>query len=241
MRTATALSCMALLALSACGDSGQADGPGSRARQEVTAEGLPAPDSNAHGSVTGMPAPGSTEAVVSLGDDPTRPDGLPGTDLYGNEALAAGDPALSPLPDPPGATLPTSATGPPAAPAPGLDGPRHAREAMETIQRYYSAISAGDYDSAHRLWSGEGGASGQSREQFASGFADTADVRVHMMEPDRVEGAAGSRYIRVPVTITSTRRDGSTAQFTGSYILRQPSDGSGGWTIDSADLREVQR
>ena len=246
-----AIALVLLFALAACGgDDGTAADRGAavQAGQE-----LPAPDSEAGDSVTGMPPPGSADTVVELGpgDGSVRPgevatasdDGLlePGAD-----PLAAADPGdATLLPPAPGALPPdtpvasTVGTPPAAASAPAGSG---ASGATATVRDYYAAISAGNYAAAHRLWSGDGSASGQSLQQFASGFADTADVRVHLMEPETAgSGAAGSQYIRVPVTLDTTRRDGSRVQFTGSYTLRRPSDGSGDWRIDSADLRQVQR
>lgn len=246
-----AIALASLFALAACGgdDGSAADRDGARQVEQA----LPAPGSDTGGSVTGMPPPGSAEAVVELGpgDGSVRPgevatasdDALlePGAD-----PLAAADPGdatlLPPAPGalPPDTPVASTVEAPPAAssPAPGSG----ASGATATVRDYYAAISAGNYAAAHRLWSGDGSASGQSLQQFASGFADTADVRVHMMEPQTAGGgAAGSQYIRVPVTLDTTRRDGSRVQFTGSYTLRRPSDGSGDWRIDSADLRQVQR
>ncbi|MCE7031827.1 hypothetical protein LY625_04215 [Lysobacter sp. GX 14042] len=249
MRKATALSPILVLALVACG-SGQADDPGAAAPGHEVPD-LPSPAGDPAGSITGMPAPGSgsrdlppaAAAEVQAAEDTDADGGLVDGGFADGSAELSGAPpdtvAGFVLPEGPDAAAvpPPPAPGPEAVPAQGAS----ADEAMATIRRYYSAISSADYAGAHRLWSGDGSASGQSLEQFASGFADTADVRVHMMEPGRPEGAAGSRYIRVPVTLDATRRDGSTVQYTGSYTLRQPNDGSGSWRIDSADLREVQR
>lgn len=238
-----------LLALAACGGTDDTAAGGNRATTAPADPALPAPGSDAGGSVTGMPLPGSADAVVQLGavDDAVgevasvRDEGLV---VPGLEPAAAVDGAAALSPPPALDTSPatrgggTTASDPPASTSTGTG----ANGAMDTIRSYYSAISAGNYAGAHRLWSGEGSASGQSLKQFASGFADTADVRVHMMEPQVAGGAAaGSQYITVPVTLDTTRRDGSSVQFTGSYHLRRPGDGSGDWRIDSADLREVQR
>lgn len=224
MRRAIAFSSVLVLALAACGSGGADDPAAADPGHELP--DLPSPDGDPAGSITGMPAPGAgsrelppgATADIQAADAVIADGGLVGG------GLADGSPGLS-------------SADPVAMPAQG----ESADEAMATIRRYYSAISSADYAGAHRLWSGDGSASGQSLEQFTTGFADTADVRVHMMEPGRPEGAAGSRYIRVPVTLDATRRDGSTVQYTGSYTLRQPSDGSGSWRIDSADLREVRR
>lgn len=230
MRKASLLPAVFVFALAACGGPGDDAAAGQDADQ--AAPELPSPDGDPAGSVTGMPAAGSGEAQVPPASGevadaaiPSGIDGLtvPGDPLSEVDILATGRADISISPQAPPATVVDT------------DG------AMSTIRRYYASISSADYAGAHRMWSGNGSASGQSLDQFTTGFADTADVRVHMMEPEETGAAAGSRYVRIPVTIDSSRRDGSTVQFTGSYTLRRPGDGSGDWRIDSADLREVQR
>ncbi|WP_154656511.1 hypothetical protein [Novilysobacter defluvii] len=260
MRKTITLAPILVLALAACGDR---DVETTGTAEATPADpALPTPAGSPGGSVTGMPQPGAGEAVVSLGagntpgateeagdgiGDPV-PDRLAGGPADGFPM--PGDAGPDGLPLPPGTavadggTVAIAADAPPAPPAPPpSDAPGSAASgAMAAVRSYYSAISAGDYAGAHRLWAGDGSASGQSLEQFANGFADTADVRVHMMEPQPAGGgAAGTQRITVPVTLDTTRRDGSSVQFTGSYTLSRPADGSGDWRIDSADLREVQR
>lgn len=230
MRKASFLPALFVLSLAAC--NGSDDDVASGQDADKAAPELPSPDGDPAGSVTGMPAAGSGEAMVSLASggvqDPTVPHSdngvaVPGDPLARTDILATGHAGI--------------AAAPPAPPTDVAD----TDGAMSAIRRYYASISSADYAGAHRMWSGDGSASGQSLDQFTTGFADTADVRVHMMEPEETGAAAGSRYVRIPVTIDSSRRDGSTVQFTGSYTLRRPGDGSGDWRIDSADLREVQR
>ena len=65
------------------------------------------------------------------------------------------------------------------------------------------------------------------------------------MTPGRVDAAAGSRYIEVPVAIDAKQRDGSVRQYVGAYVLRRAVvDGASTeqrqWRIASADLREVR-
>lgn len=243
MRKTITLAPILALALAACG--GRDVETTGTAEATPADPALPTPAGNPGGSVTGMPQPGAGEAVVS-GDTPGATEEA--GDGIGDPMT--GDAGAYGLPLPPGTaaagggTATIAGEAPPAPPAPPpSDAPgSSASGAMAAVRSYYSAISAGDYAGAHRLWAGDGSASGQSLEQFANGFADTADVRVHMMEPEAAGGgAAGSQYITVPVTLDTTRRDGSSVQFTGSYTLRRPTDGSGDWRIDSADLREVQR
>ena len=62
--------------------------------------------------------------------------------------------------------------------------------------------------------------------------------------PGRIEGAAGSRYVTVPVTIQASHQDGSNHRYAGTYTLRRAvvdgaSEEQRAWRIESADLREL--
>ena len=39
--------------------------------------------------------------------------------------------------------------------------------------------------------------------------------------PGRIEGAAGSRYVEVPVVVQATTRSGQHQRFEGQYMLRR--------------------
>ncbi len=113
------------------------------------------------------------------------------------------------------------------------------------IHDYYSAINHDDFAHAWALWSDRGHASGQTPQQFADGYADTADVTVQTQAPEHMDAAAGSRYIEIPVTITASRRDGSEHQYAGTYTLHRTTvDGATAdqraWRITTAKLHEVQ-
>lgn len=115
--------------------------------------------------------------------------------------------------------------------------------ARVVVQRYYAAIDRRDYRTAYRLWDRGGQASRQSYAQFVRGFADTRHTRVVAGAPTRPEGAAGSTYIRVPVTVRATLKDGTAQVFAGSYTLRHVNNVDGAtpeqrqWHLDSASLR----
>lgn len=120
-----------------------------------------------------------------------------------------------------------------------------AQAAVAVIQDYYAAISSRDYDRAYDQW-GESGPPGQSREQFAAGFAHTKSVRVTTGAPSRIEGAAGSRYVDVPVTIAATTDNGGTQSFEGTYTLRRAMvDGASAaqrrWHFYRAAIHEIAR
>jgi hypothetical protein len=96
-----------------------------------------------------------------------------------------------------------------------------ADSAGSVIRRYYEAIDERRFGDAYALWSDDGRASGKSLADFAAGFAETAHVRVQTGSPSRIEPAAGSRYITIPVTITATATSGDAQRFTGTYNLRR--------------------
>lgn len=178
-------------------------------------EQLPTP-ADTSGGVTGMPA--------RPGPGPVGPPVVEPSEVPVDEA---GDPLQ-----------PDTATQDAAAVEPTPEA------AVAVLRDYYEAINSGDFGRAYVLWSDEGRASGQSPQQFAAGFADTTGVSVEMQAPGRVDAAAGSRYIEVPVTITATHRDGSQHRLVGKYVLRRAVvDGATpeqrAWRIASADLGQA--
>jgi hypothetical protein len=128
--------------------------------------------------------------------------------------------------------------------------PREAAAKHETpialVHDYYAAIAARDYGRAYRLWADEGRASGKSLAAFAGGFAETATVEVEPGAPSEPEGAAGSTYVTVPVTVRATTRDGGRQRFEGEYVLRRVNGVPGAtesqldWRIHSASLASVR-
>lgn len=117
--------------------------------------------------------------------------------------------------------------------------------AVKAIRDYYDAISNQDYQQAYSAWDRNGAASQQSFEQFKQGFINTSSVTVEVWAPGRLDGAAGSSYIEVPVMVSATTTTGTSQQFRGSYILRRVNGISGsapdqcGWHLYSANLAQV--
>ncbi|HET9982318.1 MAG TPA: hypothetical protein VFQ38_01970 [Longimicrobiales bacterium] len=156
--------------------------------------------------------------------DASREDGSPAT---------AGQPATPPgggstaQPAPPTAgtnapSQPTPPTGGTAAQSPPTaDTAGTAADAVAVIRAYYAAIARRDYAAAYGLWGDGGRASGQTLEAFRRGYARTAAVEVTPGEPGRIEGAAGSRYVRLPVEVRARTSDGARQCFRGAYTLRR--------------------
>lgn len=119
-----------------------------------------------------------------------------------------------------------------------------AAAAVDVLRRYYGAINARDYRSAYALWGDSGRASGKTYEEFAAGYAATARVELELGAPGRVEGAAGSRYVEVPVTLRAVHTDGSVERFAGTYTLRRvvvegATPAQRRWHIETARVRQV--
>lgn len=131
----------------------------------------------------------------------------------------------------------------PAAPSP--DSATTAAAAADVVRRYYAAIDAKDYRDAYDLWGDGGRASGQTFSEFRAGFAGTANVAVDIGTPGRIDPAAGSRYVDVPVVVRAVTRGGEPQRFEGKYSLRRTVvDGSTPeqrrWHIYSADVHRTR-
>jgi hypothetical protein len=93
--------------------------------------------------------------------------------------------------------------------------------AVQLIHDYYDAIARLDYKQAYLAWDGDGSASKQSFEEFQQGFANIVSIVEEVGKPGSLEGAAGSVYIKIPVTVTSVTSNGTPQRFRGSYKLRR--------------------
>ena len=117
--------------------------------------------------------------------------------------------------------------------------------AAEVVRGYYAAIGAHDYRRAYDSWEHDGAASGKSYEEFVAGFANTAEVEARIGEPGRMDAAAGSRYVEVPVTIRALDGGGTEERFAGEYVMRRSEvDGATHaqrhWHIYTAQVRRVR-
>lgn len=244
-----ATAALAALLASGCGGDDQAPVATDASGNPVAA--LPAPQVRP-GAVTGMPdTPGPGQPGPPAEVPPTAPvydaEGnlLPPTDqAIADAASLPIDPAALPAAGlPPGEAV----AGETALAESSVVERPQARpdEAVDLVRRYYQAIGERRFESAHALWAGQGRASGQSLDQFARGFANTASVSMDLMAPPRVSGAPGNESVEVPVAIESTQRDGSVRRLVGVYSLRRADPagtdaGAPEWRIAAADLREVQ-
>ena len=122
--------------------------------------------------------------------------------------------------------------------------PKSDAAAVAVVRRYYSAINAHDYATAWTQW-GPDGRPGQRFADFQKGFADTRATKVTIGQMGPSEGAAGSIYATVPVTVDAQLDDGRQQRFAGQYVVRRVTDVPGAsaeqrrWHIDSATLKPV--
>jgi len=144
----------------------------------------------------------------------------------------------------PTATKDGAAPPPAAAAEPAAEkAPEGVEAAMDVVRRYYAAIAAGDHATAYRLWADDGRASGQDFARFSRGFSETRAVQATLGAPGGIEGAAGSLYVTIPVTVSAVLNDGTRQHFTGAYVLRRVNDVPGAtaaqrrWHIQSASMR----
>jgi len=105
---------------------------------------------------------------------------------------------------------------------------------VTTLAAYYDAINSRDFRRAYGLWESPP----SSFEKFESGFADTDRVRL-LIEPPRLEGAAGSSFAEISTIVIATTRSGNERVFAGCYTLRKSNVRDTGWQIYRADISPV--
>ena len=115
------------------------------------------------------------------------------------------------------------------------NGPQVDRsDPVGTLASYYDAINSRNFRRAYRFWESPP----SSYERFESGFADTDRVRL-LIEPPRLEGAAGSSFAEISTIVVTTTRSGNERVFAGCYTLRKSNVRDMGWQIYRADVSVV--
>jgi hypothetical protein len=114
--------------------------------------------------------------------------------------------------------------------------------AANVVRAYYHRLAAHDYAGAYALWHGGSAPEARSLDALRRRYAELEDVTVHVGTPSRVEPAAGSRYITVPVEITGRLADNTVRRLAGTYTLRRTVvTGATAeqrlWRLYAADLR----
>ncbi len=114
--------------------------------------------------------------------------------------------------------------------------------ANRVLVRWAAAVERRDWAAARREWSQAGDASVPSEQDMARAFEDFAQIDVAPGQ-GRIEGAAGSIFYQVPVTITGTTRAGEPYRLEGPVTLRRANDVPGAsaealsWHISRSELK----
>lgn len=101
---------------------------------------------------------------------------------------------------------------------------KSAQGAADVVQRYFALVEAGKYADARRLWDRGGDASGKTEEDFAADFRNYRGHHAEVGAPGRIEGAAGSSYVEIPVQLYGRLKDGSPFRQKGTVTLRRVND-----------------
>lgn len=95
---------------------------------------------------------------------------------------------------------------------------------VQLLKSYYNAINRKEYVRAYYYW-GQNGNKTTSQPppypQFEAGYGKTKAVQLTTGKVTS-EGAAGTFYFQVPVTLIATQTNGSKQAFVGCYTIRQP-------------------
>ena len=157
-------------------------------------------------------------------------------------ALAACDRAEPPVapaaPEP--APAPAAPLPPVEPPAPGTPGgltddrtpiseapftPQSAQGAANVVQTYFAHLGQGAYAEAWGLWRDGGKASGHaSAADFQRSFERFAQYNAQIGAPGKIEGAAGSLHVAVPVVIYGRLKSGAEVHEKGEAELVRVND-----------------
>src|SRR5690606_5897910 len=174
------------------------------------------------------PAPSSVPEPANVAPTPIAPPA----------DLASRPPVEPPAPGAPGG-LPDDRT--PVSEAPFTA--ESAQGAADVLQTYFALIGEQKFTEAYRLWGEDGAASGRSEADFVTGFEAYRTYNAQIGAPGRVEGAAGSLYVEVPVVIYGRRMTGEEVRQHGTAQLRRVHDVPGStpeqrrWRIVKLDLQ----
>ncbi|MET0273123.1 MAG: MliC family protein [Phenylobacterium sp.] len=130
-------------------------------------------------------------------------------------------------------TRPVTPTGP-ATPVPETAFPPESPQAAALVaQTYYELLGQGNHADAARLRS-----DGQVGD-----FSSYDTLKAQVGAPGVIEGAAGSLYVEVPVTVQGRLKTGAELRQVGKVVLRRVNDVPGStaqqrsWRIDRIDLK----
>ena len=112
----------------------------------------------------------------------------------------------------------------------------------DAAKRWAEALEARDWETARQVWGESGMASGLDADEFETAFSKYRTINISFGEA-RQEGAAGTLYYEVPVTMTGELENGDAYRMEGPLLLSRVNDVPGAsteerkWHIEMSDLR----
>ncbi len=100
--------------------------------------------------------------------------------------------------------------------------PTSAQGAANVVQTYYALIEARKYGEAHKRWAERPGDLADGT--FADRFQPYAEYHAEVFAPGRIEGAAGSLYVTVPVRTYGRMKTGERFEEPAIVTLRRVND-----------------
>ncbi|MES1956371.1 hypothetical protein SAHY_17429 [Salinisphaera hydrothermalis EPR70] len=116
------------------------------------------------------------------------------------------------------------------------------QSAADVLAQYFKAIDAGQFDQAYALWRTQSHQAPASAAALKSQYPGVSSIRMKVTGNTRTEGAAGTIYATVPITVTEHTRDGTDKSRTGQCVLARSnnvpgsSDKARHWHLHSCDL-----
>jgi hypothetical protein len=114
-----------------------------------------------------------------------------------------------------------------------------AEAAAKIAERFAGLLEQRRIDDALRLW----GDNGQSKAEFAATLEKYATIDANVGKPGDSEGAAGSIYLDMPLTLSGTLKSGGRYIVSGPISLRRVNNVPGStveqrrWHIYAVDLK----
>jgi len=116
---------------------------------------------------------------------------------------------------------------------------KSAAAAVKIVERFADLVEQRRFDEALQLW----GDNGQGEAALAAAFDKYATIDATVGKPGDTEGAAGSIYVDVPLTLSGKLKSGGRYSVSGPISLRRVNDVPGStaeqrrWHIYASDLK----
>jgi hypothetical protein len=144
--------------------------------------------------------------------------------------------ATNPIPPP--ATGPNAKT--PFAEPKGAIDPKSAEAAGQIVQHYGALIEQARWSEAEALWNDHAAAA-----KFSASLRAYPEVHLEVGDLGPMEGAAGSIYLAMPITLYGRDRKGGTFRRRAEIVLRRVNDVPGStevqrrWHIERVDWKDA--